>query len=456
LLTLAGPAPRVGPALRDLGILENGALAIAGERIAAVGTWEEVAPWVGVGTEVLDAGGRVVMPGFVDCHTHAVFAGSREAEFVQKIEGRAYLEILAAGGGILSTVRATRAATEEELTRLAAARLARMLEHGSTTVEIKSGYGLTVADELKILRVISRLAGGKGKGDEEMNGDQGDRADGEETPVSSSALSPSPPSPSIPSSPSDFRSLPEIVSTFLGAHAVPAGIAREEYVASVIEEMLPAAVPLAEYCDVFCEEGAFTLDETRRILERARAQGLRLKVHAGEFHALGAAGLCARMGGTSADHLDQVTGDEVEAMAESGTVAVFLPAVNFYLRTPYADARRFVDAGVPIALATDFNPGSAPTLSMPFVLTLACLYLRLHPAEAITAATLNAAHALDRSDRIGSLEPGKQADVIVLDAPNYESLPYWFGSNPVASVIRSGVQVFGCSGVRADRTGSDV
>jgi imidazolonepropionase len=397
LLTLAGPAPRLGDALRDLGIIENGALAIVGEQIAAVATWEDVAPWVGPGTEILDAGGRVVMPGFVDCHTHAVFAGSREREFVQKIEGRAYLDILAAGGGILSTVRATRAASEEELTRIAAGYLTRMLVHGTTTAEIKSGYGLTLADELKILRVIRRL---------------------------------------ISSSPA--RPVPSVVATFLGAHAVPGDVPRKEYVNSVVEEMLPAAVGLAEYCDVFCEEGAFTLAETERIFERARALGFRLKVHAGEFHALGAAGLCARMGGVSADHLDQVTADEVAQMAAAGTAAVFLPAVNFYLRTPYADARRFVDAGVPIAVATDFNPGSAPTLSMPFVLTLACLYLRLHPAEAITAATLNAAHALNRADRIGSLEVGKQADVLILDMPNYESVPYWFGGNPVATVIKEG------------------
>jgi imidazolonepropionase len=398
LLTLAGPAPRLGAALRDLAIIENGALAIAGERIAAVGTWADVAPWVGPETEVLDAGGRVIMPGFVDCHTHAVFAGSREREFVQKIEGRAYLDILAAGGGILSTVRATRAASEEGLTRIAAGYLSRMLAQGTTTAEIKSGYGLTVADELKILHVIAALA-----------------------------LTPGP-SPRLPS----------LVSTFLGAHAVPGDVPREEYVTSVLEEMLPRAAPLAEYCDVFCEKGAFTLAETERIFERARTLGFRLKVHAGEFHALGAAGLCARMGGVSADHLDQVTEEEVADMAAAGTVAVFLPAVNFYLRTPYADARRFVAAGVPIAVATDFNPGSAPTLAMPFVLTLACLYLRLHPAEAIAAATLNAAHALNRADRIGSLEAGKQADVLILSVPNYESVAYWFGENPVATVIKAG------------------
>jgi imidazolonepropionase len=412
LLTLAGPAPRLGDALRDLGLIENGALAIVGARIAAVGTWEEVAPWVGPGTEVLDAGGQVVMPGFVDCHTHAVFAGSREREFVQKIEGRAYLDILAAGGGILSTVRATRAASEEELAGIAEGYLARMLAHGTTTAEIKSGYGLTVADEMKILRVIRRLRDKTGKGDRGIRGDAGDGA--------------------------EIHPVPSIVSTFLGAHAVPAEVPRAQYVASIVEEMLPQAAPLAEYCDVFCEEGAFTLAETERIFERARALGFRLKVHAGEFHALGAAGLCARMGGVSADHLDQVTEDEVAQMAATGTVAVFLPAVNFYLRTPYADARRFVEAGVPIAVATDFNPGSAPTLSMPFVLTLACLYLRLHPAEAIAAATLNAAHALNRADRIGSLEVGKQADVLILDLPNYESVPYWFGENPVATVIKGG------------------
>lgn len=395
LLTLAGPAPRLGPALRDLGIIVNGALAVTGDQIAAVGTWADVAPWVGPGTEVLDAAGRVVMPGFVDCHTHAVFAGSREREFVQKIEGRAYLDILAAGGGILSTVRATRVASEEELTHLATGYLSRMLAHGTTTAEIKSGYGLSVADEIKILRVVARLA--------------------------------LPPGPA-----------PTVVPTFLGAHAVPADVPRDDYVASVIEEMLPQAAALAEYCDVFCEEGAFTVAETERIFERARTLGFRLKVHAGEFHALGAAGLCARMGGVSADHLDQVTAEEVAAMAAAGTVGVFLPAVNFYLRTPYADARRFVDAGVPIAVATDFNPGSAPTLSMPFVLTLACLYLRLHPAEAITAATVNAAHALNRVDRIGSLEAGKQADVLILNVPNYESIPYWFADNPVATVVQRG------------------
>jgi imidazolonepropionase len=335
------------------------------------------------------------MPGFVDCHTHALFAGSREAEWVQKIEGKSYLEILQAGGGILSTVRATRAASREELLAAGRRALDAMLRYGTTTVEVKTGYGLSAADELRMLEVIRDLEA--------------------QHPV-------------------------DLVPTFLGAHAVPPEWKENPagYVEHVIEAMLPRARELAEFCDIFCDEGAFTHEDAERLFAAASRMGFRLKIHAGEFRALGGAALAARFGAVSADHLDHLAPGEAEELARAGVIGVLLPAVNFTLRLPYPDARALIARGVPIALATDFNPGSAPTYSMPFVLTLACLYLRLHPAEAIVAATLNAAHAVARADRIGSLTPGKQADLLLLDSPNISHLPYLFARNPVRHVIKRG------------------
>lgn len=396
LVTLQGdPGPRVGEGLRDLGLIEGGWVATRGETILAVGTRAEIKPLVGPQTRQIDASEAVVLPGFVDCHTHALFAGTREAEWVEKIEGKSYLEILRSGGGILSTVRATRTASRQQLLSIGRRYLDEMLRYGTTTAEVKTGYGLSTQDEIRMLELIREL---------------------------------------------DAQHPIDLVTTFLGAHAVPpehrdnpAG-----YLDEVIETMLPRARELAEFCDVFCDEGAFSLDDAERLFKAASRLGFGLKIHAGEFRALGGAALAARYGAVSADHLDHLVPGEAEAMARAGMVGVLLPAVNFNLRLPYPDARALIEKGVPIALATDFNPGSAPTYSMPFVLTLACLYLRLHPAEAIVAATLNAAHAVARADRVGSLTPDKQADLLVLDSPNIAHLPYLFARNPVRHVIKRG------------------
>jgi imidazolonepropionase len=396
LVTLAGdPGPRAGAGLRDPGLIEEGWVAVAGETIQAVGTRAEIEPLVGPETRVVDASGCLVTPGFVDCHTHALFGGSREGEWVQKIEGRSYLEILQSGGGILSTVRATRVASREELFAAGRRYLDAMLRYGTTTAEVKTGYGLSTEEEIRMLEVIRDLAA--------------------DHPV-------------------------ELVPTFLGAHAVPPE-RREDpagYLDTVIGEMLPRARGLSEFCDIFCDEGAFSREDSERLFSAAAALGFRLKIHAGEFRALGGAELAARFGAVSADHLDHLAPGEAEALAAAGVVGVLLPAVNFNLRLPYPDARALIETGVPIAVATDFNPGSAPTYSMPFVLTLACLYLRLHPAEALTAATLNAAHAVARADRVGSLTPGKQADILILDSPSVEHLPYLFARNPVRQVVKRG------------------
>lgn len=397
LVTPSGAAPALGDALRRITVIPDGAIAIKEGMILTIGTDAEVMPFQGPQTRMIDASEYIVLPGFVDCHTHAIFAGTREHEFVRKIEGASYLDILKGGGGILNTVRTTRAADEESLTRIGMDYLNRMTAYGTTTVEIKSGYGLTVEDERKLLRVVDGLR---------------------------------------------KAHTVDIVSTFLGAHALPPEMDRARYVDLVVEEMLPACASLATFCDVFCEDGAFTVRESERILRKGLDYGLIPKIHAGEFNPLGGARLAAELDAASADHLDAVTEDEVDAMAAHGTAAVFLPPVNFYLRSErYPDARRFIERGVPVAIATDFNPGSAPTWSMPFTLSLACLYLRMSPAEALTAATLNAACAIRMQDRVGSLEPGKQADIILLRVPSFEAIPYFFAVNPVEMVIKRGETV---------------
>jgi len=354
----------------------------------------------------------VVMPGFVDAHTHAVFAGERAGEFEQRLAGASYLEIMAAGGGIMSTVRATRAASLEQLIAESRPRLDAMLAHGTTTAEVKTGYGLNTADELKMLSAIRRL--------------------NEEHPL-------------------------DLIPTFLGAHAVPSEYAgrADEYVDLIIQEMLPAVsdqgsavgspqsaicnLQSAIFCDVFCEEGAFTLAQSRRILEAAKRLGLGLKIHADEFTALGGAALAAELGATSADHLAATPEEDLRRLAAAGTIAVLLPGTTFGLgQTHYADARRMVERGVPVALGSDLNPGTCWCESMPFIIALACRYLRLTPAEAIVAATLNAAYASGVGDRVGSLEVGKQADIIILALPDYRHLAYRFGSNPVQTVIKAG------------------
>lgn len=400
LLTLAGPNewPRTGRSLRELGLVRPGALAAADGVVVAAGSPEQVLDEVSLapgGTRV-DAGGAVVLPGFVDPHTHLVFAGSRADEFAQRLGGATYQEIARRGGGIVSTMRATREASEDELIALGRGRLDRMLSHGTTTVEAKSGYGLSLEDELKLLRAIHRL-----------------------TAVHEA----------------------DLVPTFLGAHAVPpeAGAA-DAYVRLVIDGMIPAVVEedLAEFCDVFCEDGAFTPEQSRAVLAAGAEAGLLPKIHADELSDLGGARLAAEVGAVSADHLLFASDEGLSAMAATGTMAVLLPGTAFFLGLPYARARRMIDLGVAVALATDFNPGTSPTYSMPMAVALGCIGMRLDPAEAIVAATINAAHAIGAAEEVGSLEPGKAADALILDLADYRELPMAFGTNPVRTVIKRG------------------
>ncbi len=398
LLTLAAPGPRTGAALTDLGLIEDGAVACRDGRLVAVGPTADVLAQVDSAAETIDATGRVVMPGFVDCHTHVVYAGDRAAEFERRVQGATYLEIMAAGGGILSTVRATRAASEDELTAATRARLDRMLRLGTTTVEAKTGYGLDAETERRMLSVIAALA--------------------EAQPI-------------------------DLAPTYLGAHALPAEYADrpDAYVDFVVDDLgrLAAEGQPIEFVDVFCDQGAFTLEQSAHILTRAQTLGYRVKIHADEFAPLGGSALAARLGAVSADHLAVTPPDEMKALADAGVIAVVLPGTSFGLgHTHYANARGLVAAGAAVALATDLNPGTCPCESMPFILALACRSLRLSPAEAVVAATLNAAHAIGRGAEVGSLTVGKRADLLLLDCADYRVLAYQFGGNPVQRVVQRG------------------
>jgi imidazolonepropionase len=395
-VTRPGELVRRGPGLRDPGVIADGAVVIDGSRIAWLGPTAEL-PSRPANATILDATGKVVLPGFVDSHTHLLFAGSREDEFEQRLQGRSYQEIAAQGGGINATVRRVRAAPREELKTLARSRLDRMLNFGVTTVEVKSGYGLTAADEMKCLEVIAEL-----------------NAEG---PL-------------------------ELVPTFLGAHAVPPEFRsdREGYLRLLTDAMLPevARSRLAEFCDVFCETGVFDLDESRRILTKALDLGLKLKLHADELTPLGGAELAARLGATSADHLLCITDPGIDALAASGTVATLLPGTAFFLGLPYAPARRLIERGVPVALASDCNPGTCPTENLPLVGAMACTQMGMLPGEVVNALTLNAAAALSRADRVGSLEVGKQADLVLYSVADYRHLFYHFGVNHVWRVLKRG------------------
>ena len=392
-------SPKTKEGMEELGIIRNGALAIEGKEIIAVGETDEVLANIGRAGRVVDATDRIVLPGFVDCHTHLVFGGSREDEFIQKIEGRSYLEIMRRNRGIFSTVEKTRddLASPRALMNRAQGFLGKMLAFGTTTAEIKTGYGLSTESELGLLKIIARLK--------------------ESQPV-------------------------DIVSTFLGAHAFPKEYEKRkaDYVQLVLDMLEQVkAEGLAEYCDVFVEVGAFSPTEARTILEQAKKNGLKLKLHAGEFNDMGGAELGVELGAASIDHLDHISQRGMELMAKKKTIGVLLPGVPFHLMTNrYAPARKLIEAGVPIALATDFNPGSCPTLSMQMIIALACRQMKLTPAEAVNAATINAACALDRGDKVGSIEVGKRADIIILDIPNHQQLPYWFGVNLVAEVVKNG------------------
>ena len=402
VLTLASPGgPKRGTGMAELGIVPNGAVAVRDRRILDVGPSEELEHKIQA-TRTLYAGGYVVMPGFVDPHTHLVWAGERADEFEMRVAGASYMEIMAAGGGIMNTVRRTRAASVEDLVAETEPRLERMVAHGTTTVEIKTGYGLNTRDELKQLEAIRRL--------------------GERSPAT-------------------------IVPTFLGAHAVPAEFKGrvEEYVDLVVEEMLPAAAAAeagAEgslFCDVFCEEGAFSLDQSRRVLEAADKLGFRLKIHVDEFESLGGTQLAVELGATSADHLVCTPADEIELLARSDTIGVALPGTPFGLgHHDYTPAREIIDGGGVLALATDCNPGTCWCESMQFMLALACRYMSMTPAEAISAATINAAHAVGLGTEVGSLEAGKRADILLVGVPSYQHLGYRFGTNLVQGVLLAG------------------
>lgn len=393
--------PQGGRSLGRLAVHEDAFLAVRGHHVLALGPTAEAAEYIGPETQVQSLAGRTVLPGFVDPHTHLVFAGWRERELAMKLEGKSYLEILAAGQGILSTVTNTRAANLEQLVRLGRKSLDRMLLTGTTTVEAKSGYGLTTESELKQLRAAARLQA--------------------EHPI-------------------------DLVSTFMGAHAVPPEYQGRtaDYVQLVISEMLPAvaAAGLATFCDVFCEDGVFSVEQSRRILQAGQQLGLRPKLHADELVSFGGAELAAELSATSADHLLYASPTGIAAMAEANVVAVLLPGTSFTLRSrKLPDVTGMLAADLPIALATDFNPGTCPTESMQMVLTLAWQSLGLTPAQAVAAATINAAHALGLGKSVGSLEPGKLADFVVYDAPNLDFIAYHFGVNLVEQVFKRGQQV---------------
>ena len=399
LITLAGPKrPRVGAEMSELAIIRDGGMLIREGKIEMVGSSEEVAKNAGH-VEIVDAGGRVVLPGFVDAHTHLAFAGNRLDDFERRARGETYEQIAKAGGGIWSTVEKTRAASGEDLFNQAQTHAELFLRCGTTTIEAKSGYGLTVEDELKILRVMRRL--------------------NEEKPL-------------------------EIVPTFLGAHAVPREVDANEYIDLVIDEMLPriAKEKLAEFCDVFCEHGYFTIEQSRGILTAARQLGLGLRIHADQLSNSGAAQLAAELKATTADHLEKTDERGIAAMKSAGVQPVLLPGSVYALgSTAYPRAREMLDAGLAVVLATDFNPGSSPTPSMPMILSIAYTRMKMSPAEAITASTINAAYSLNRGGKIGSLERGKLANFSIFDCEDYRELAYWFGIPQTHSVYVKGERV---------------
>ncbi len=388
LVTISGPPrPRSGAEMRELSIITDGAMLIRGGRIERTGATSEIEPLVTGSHEVIDAGGRIVLPGFVDAHTHPVFAGNRADEFEMRSGGATYRQIAAAGGGILSTVRSTRAATEDELFESAKRYCQWFIRTGTTTIEAKSGYGLTFADELKMLRVIRRIDN--------------------ETPLN-------------------------VVPTFLGAHVIPHEFRGHtaDYVDLVVNEMLPAVVDekLAEYCDVFCEDGAFSTQESRRILITAKNLGLKLRIHADQLSLNGGAGLASELGAATADHLEYAGASEISSLKSSAVQPILLPASVLMLGSQrYPDARAMIDKGLAVCVATDFNPGSSPVASMQLILTLASTQMKMTPAEAIVAATINAAYSLDRGHEIGSLETGKRADFVIYDCDSYRELSYFTG-----------------------------
>ncbi len=401
LVTLAGPQrPRIGNELSELGIIRGGGLLIRDGKIDIVGPSDEIEK-AARDAEIIDLGERLVLPGFVDAHTHLVFAGNRLDDFERRARGEGYEQIAKAGGGIWSTVEKTRAASEADLFAQATKHAEWFVKCGTTTVEAKSGYGLTLDDELRILRVMQRL--------------------NQETPL-------------------------EVVPTFLGAHAVPRDSSAGEYVDLVINKMLPrvAKEKLAEFCDVFCERGYFDVEQSRKILSAAKKLGLKLRGHVDQLTNSGGAKLMAELGTATADHLEKTDEQGIAALKTANVQPVLLPGSVYALgSTSYPRARKMIETGLAVVIATDFNPGSSPTRSMPMILSLACTQMKMSPAEAITASTINAAYSLNRGDKIGSLEPGKIANLTVFDCEDYRELAYWFGIPQTHSVYVRGERVAG-------------
>ena len=405
LVTMAGglKGPKLGAGLGKVEPIQGAAVAIRDGEVVALGPEGQVRSGIQLEPDAteIDLGGKLAMPGFVDPHTHAVFAGSREDEFVLRLGGATYSEILASGGGIMSTVIATRQASFDELLALGRERLLTMLAHGTTTVEVKTGYGLDTETELKLLKVAKELA--------------------RQTPL-------------------------QVAITFMGAHVVPSDYRErpDRYVDIVVEEMIPAVAQEggAKFCDVFCEAGVFTPEQSRRILEAGLRHGMIPRLHADELEASGGSQLAAALGAVSADHLVHVPVEGIAALAENGVVAVLLPGTTFSLPSSrYAPARDLIAAGVPVALATDYNPGTCPTPSMQMVMALACRQMRMTPAEALAAATVNAAHSLQMGGAVGSLAVGMRADLAVFDVPSYDFIPWHFGTNLVDKVFAGGALV---------------
>ena len=389
LLTVKSDKTKVKGEMEDLGIINDGAIAVRNNRIFRVDKKIKTDS-----KKIIDASGKVVMPGFVDCHTHLVFSGSRENELKMKLKGKTYLEILESGGGIHFTVNKTRKADIKELVALGLRRLDEMLLNGTTTVEIKTGYGLNPKDEIKCLKVINEL---------------------------------------------NKRHAADIVPTFLGAHAVPLEFKNnpDEYTDLILNKMLPRIKNLAEFCDVFCEKNVFTIEQARKILNEGKKFGLTPKIHADELYCTGGAELASEIGCVSADHLLRASDKGIKKMAEKGVIGVLLPGTSFTTMEKYADARKYIDYGLPVALASDFNPNCWVN-NMGFIIALACYNMKMTPAEAISASTINAAFAINREKEVGSLEVGKKADILILNVPNYESIPYKLGMNIVDTVIKNG------------------